>query len=132
MKRTGRDPGGNIMILPPRIIWLDFHNLDDAKDIWLAVKARFGGNEESKNLSRKLRKSIAQAGVFADFKISDRVVCTRDMIVGASTNSKWSTADLSDPQHRSLYEDFDQIGKLDLEELGTIKWQMAMLSVRNQ
>ncbi|GJY03855.1 hypothetical protein Tco_0369795 [Tanacetum coccineum] len=24
----------------------DFHHLDDAKDIWLAVKAKFGGNEE--------------------------------------------------------------------------------------
>ncbi|GJY02388.1 ribonuclease H-like domain-containing protein [Tanacetum coccineum] len=41
-------------------------------------------------------------------------------ISAASTNSKWSTAD-------SKY--FDQIGKLDLEELD-IKWQMAMLSVR--
>ncbi|GJU36674.1 hypothetical protein Tco_1185028 [Tanacetum coccineum] len=65
-KRTGRDPKGNIMILPPvsveehiavqretkaRTILLqslpedhmaDFHHLDDARDIWLAVKARFG------------------------------------------------------------------------------------------
>ncbi|GJX45153.1 ribonuclease H-like domain-containing protein [Tanacetum coccineum] len=35
----------------------------------------------------------------------------------------------SDPQQQIIYEDFDQIGKLDLEELD-IKWQMAMLSVR--
>ncbi|GJT79459.1 hypothetical protein Tco_1053801 [Tanacetum coccineum] len=66
LKRTGRDPKGNIMILPPvsveeniavqretkaRTILLqslpedhmaDFHHLDDARDIWLAVKARFG------------------------------------------------------------------------------------------
>ncbi|GKG28996.1 hypothetical protein Tco_0416361, partial [Tanacetum coccineum] len=65
-KKTGRDPKGNIMILPPvsveehiavqretkaRTILLqslpedhiaDFHHLDDARDIWLAVKARFG------------------------------------------------------------------------------------------
>nr|GEZ86467.1 xylulose kinase-1 [Tanacetum cinerariifolium] len=26
----------------------DFHYMDDAKDIWNAVKARFGGNAESK------------------------------------------------------------------------------------
>ncbi|GJY98116.1 hypothetical protein Tco_0515026, partial [Tanacetum coccineum] len=85
-KRTGRDPRGNIMILPPvtmeeqiavqretkaRTILLqslpedhmaDFHHLDDAKDIWLAVKARFGGNEESK----KMRKSMLKQE-FADF-----------------------------------------------------------------
>ncbi|GJX13937.1 ribonuclease H-like domain-containing protein [Tanacetum coccineum] len=35
----------------------------------------------------------------------------------------------SDPQQQITYEDFDQIRKLDLEELD-IKWQMAMLSVR--
>ncbi|GKF52214.1 hypothetical protein Tco_0148681, partial [Tanacetum coccineum] len=78
-KRTGRDPKGNIMILPPvsveeqitiqretkaRTILLqslpedhmaDFHHLDDdARDIWLVVKARFGGSDESK----KMRKSM--------------------------------------------------------------------------
>ncbi|GJR37590.1 hypothetical protein Tco_1213274 [Tanacetum coccineum] len=89
-KRTGRDPRGNIMILPPvtmkeqiavqretkaRTILLqslpedhmaEFHHLDDAEDIWLAVKARFGGNEESK----KMRKSMLKQE-FADFKISE-------------------------------------------------------------
>ncbi|GJW17786.1 ribonuclease H-like domain-containing protein [Tanacetum coccineum] len=35
----------------------------------------------------------------------------------------------SDPQQQIAYKDFNQIGKLDLEELD-IKWQMAMLSVR--
>ncbi|GJT37205.1 hypothetical protein Tco_0937070 [Tanacetum coccineum] len=35
----------------------------------------------------------------------------------------------SDPQQQITYEDFDQIGKLYLEELD-IKWQMAMLPVR--
>ncbi|GKF48807.1 hypothetical protein Tco_0142058 [Tanacetum coccineum] len=44
----------------------DFHHLDDAKDIWLAVKAKFGGNEESK----KIRKSMLKQE-FADFKISE-------------------------------------------------------------
>ncbi|GJY56004.1 putative ribonuclease H-like domain-containing protein [Tanacetum coccineum] len=189
----------------------DFHHLDDAKDIWLAVKARFGGNEESK----KMRKSMLKQE-FADFKISEseglhkgydrfqKVAITLKtkggldflsfddlynklrtleidvkggssydsrvpaapthsaFISAASTNSKWSTADSkcqpssvsytttsssadasgnvlenvlhsfvaeSDPQQQITYEDFDQIGKLDLEELD-IKWQMAMLSVR--
>ncbi|GKA98466.1 hypothetical protein Tco_0826403 [Tanacetum coccineum] len=64
-KNVGRDPKGNIIILPPvsaeeqiavqretkaRTLLLqslpedhmaDFHHLDDARDIWLAVKARF-------------------------------------------------------------------------------------------
>ncbi|GKC51764.1 hypothetical protein Tco_1074509 [Tanacetum coccineum] len=87
-KRTGRDPKGNIMILPPvsveeqiavqretkaRTILLqslpedhmaDFHHLDDARDIWLAVKARFGGNDESK----KMRKSMLKQE-FSEFRM---------------------------------------------------------------
>nr|GFD10052.1 xylulose kinase-1 [Tanacetum cinerariifolium] len=35
----------------------DFHYLDDSKEIWLAVKARFGDNEESK----KMRKTMHEA-----------------------------------------------------------------------
>ncbi|GJQ90365.1 hypothetical protein Tco_0001504 [Tanacetum coccineum] len=86
-KKTGRDPKGNIMILPPvsveehiavqretkaRTILLqslpedhmaDFHHLDDARDIWLAVKARFRGNDESK----KMRKSMLKQE-FSEFR----------------------------------------------------------------
>ncbi|GJX75603.1 putative ribonuclease H-like domain-containing protein, partial [Tanacetum coccineum] len=89
-KKTGRDPKGNIMILLPvsveeriaiqretkaRTILLqslledhmaDFHHLDDARDIWLAVKARFGGNDESK----KMRKSMLKQE-FLEFKVSE-------------------------------------------------------------
>ncbi|GJZ66226.1 putative ribonuclease H-like domain-containing protein [Tanacetum coccineum] len=242
-KRTGRDPKGNIMILPPvsveeqivvqretkaRTILLqslpedhmaDFHHLDDARDIWLAVKARFGGNDESK----KMRKSMLKQE-FSEFRVSeseglhkgydrfqkilsqlnqmqakpDNEDCNMKFlralppscggsqlrtleidvkggssydsrgtsapthsafISAASTNSKMSYPDQShsttftsalltptassnvmeniihsfvaesDLQQQITYEDFDQIGKLDLEELD-IKWQMAMLSVR--
>ncbi|GJT94648.1 hypothetical protein Tco_1090166 [Tanacetum coccineum] len=40
----------------------DFHYMDDARDIWNAVKARFGGNAESK----KMRKSMKQE--FSEFR----------------------------------------------------------------
>nr|GEY76643.1 ribonuclease H-like domain-containing protein [Tanacetum cinerariifolium] len=34
----------------------DFHHLDDAREIWLAVKARFGGNKESKKMRKTMLK----------------------------------------------------------------------------
>ncbi|GKA24478.1 hypothetical protein Tco_0710511 [Tanacetum coccineum] len=159
----------------------DFHHLDDARDIWLAVKARFGGNDESK----KMRKSMLKQE-FLEFRVSESEGLHKGLnrtleidvkggssydsrgtsapthsafISAASTNSKMSYPDQShsttftsasssptassnvmenvlhsfvaesDPQQQITYEDFDQIGKLDLEELD-IKWQMAMLSVR--
>nr|GEU66518.1 hypothetical protein [Tanacetum cinerariifolium] len=36
----------------------DFHHLDDAREIWLAVKARFGGNEESKKIRKTMLKAL--------------------------------------------------------------------------
>nr|GEU38057.1 putative ribonuclease H-like domain-containing protein [Tanacetum cinerariifolium] len=90
MKRTGRDRDGRVIILSPttadehiavqrepkaRTTLLqsipddhvaDFHYIDDARDIWNAVKARFGGNAESK----KMRKSMMKQE-FLEFRISE-------------------------------------------------------------
>ncbi|GJW69042.1 hypothetical protein Tco_0123466 [Tanacetum coccineum] len=90
LKRTGRDHDGRVIILPPttadehiavqreskaRTTLLqsipddhvaDFHYMDDARDIWNAVKARFGGNAESK----KMRKSMLKQE-FSEFRISE-------------------------------------------------------------
>ncbi|GJZ82595.1 hypothetical protein Tco_0647768 [Tanacetum coccineum] len=50
----------------PKDHMADFHHLDDARDIWLAVKARFGGNDESK----KMRKSMLKQE-FSEFRVSE-------------------------------------------------------------
>nr|GEV65356.1 reverse transcriptase domain-containing protein [Tanacetum cinerariifolium] len=44
----------------------DFHHLNDAREIWLAVKARFGDNEESK----KIRKIMLRQE-FSEFSVSE-------------------------------------------------------------
>nr|GEU82580.1 putative ribonuclease H-like domain-containing protein [Tanacetum cinerariifolium] len=90
LKRTGRDSDGGLIILPlmtveehlaiqreskarttllqsiPDDHIADFHYMDDARDIWNAVKARFGGNAESK----KMRKSMLKQE-FLEFRISE-------------------------------------------------------------
>nr|GFA54582.1 xylulose kinase-1 [Tanacetum cinerariifolium] len=88
-KSLGRDSKGGIIILPPvsfeehvvqretkaRTFLLqslpedhmaDLYYLDDVKEIWLAVKARFGGNEESK----KMRKTMLKQK-FSEFSASE-------------------------------------------------------------
>nr|GEW03703.1 xylulose kinase-1 [Tanacetum cinerariifolium] len=88
MKRTGRDHDRRVTIHPlttakehiavqkelkarttllqsiPDDHVADFHYMDDARDIWNAVKARFGGNAESK----KMRKSMLKQE-FSEFRI---------------------------------------------------------------
>nr|GFB12149.1 xylulose kinase-1 [Tanacetum cinerariifolium] len=89
-KSLGRDSKGGINILPPvlfeehvavqretkaRTLLLqslpedhmaDFYHLDDAREIWLAVKAQFGGNKESK----KMRKTMLKQA-FSEFIVSE-------------------------------------------------------------
>lgn len=89
-KKTGKDHNGLFSIFPPssteeilvvqrenkaRTILLqailddhmgDFHSLNDLRDIWLAIKTRFGGNEESK----RIRKSMLKQE-FQEFRISE-------------------------------------------------------------
>nr|GEY19040.1 ribonuclease H-like domain-containing protein [Tanacetum cinerariifolium] len=62
LKKTGRDRDeGSI----PDDHVANFHYMDDARDIWNADKARFGGNAESK----KIRKSMLKQE-FSEFRIS--------------------------------------------------------------
>ncbi|GJT17563.1 hypothetical protein Tco_0876269 [Tanacetum coccineum] len=59
-KQTGRDPRGNIMILPPVTIEskLAVNEMTKSIELFYFIKARFGGNEESK----KMRKSMLIEG----------------------------------------------------------------------
>ncbi|GKA02648.1 hypothetical protein Tco_0675429 [Tanacetum coccineum] len=90
LKRTGRDHKGRVIILPPttadehivvqreskaRTTLLqsipddhvaDFHYMDDARDIWNAVKARFGGNAKSKKMIKSMLKQE-----ISEFRISE-------------------------------------------------------------
>nr|GEY06975.1 putative ribonuclease H-like domain-containing protein [Tanacetum cinerariifolium] len=86
---TGRDRDGRVIILPqttadehiavqreskarttllqsiPDDHVADFHYIDDARDIWNAVKARFGGNAESKN------EKVYAKEEFSEFRIGE-------------------------------------------------------------
>nr|GEU33607.1 ribonuclease H-like domain, reverse transcriptase, RNA-dependent DNA polymerase [Tanacetum cinerariifolium] len=49
----------------------DFHYMDDARDIWNAVKARFDGNAESKKMRKSMlkRKEASTAGDAGEFAL---------------------------------------------------------------
>nr|GEW29706.1 putative reverse transcriptase domain-containing protein [Tanacetum cinerariifolium] len=183
-KSLGRDSKGGIIILPPvsfeehvavqretkvRTLLLqslpkdhmaDFHHLDDAREIWLAVKARFGGLEylSFDDLYNKLRSFEIDVKGGSSYGSRGTVAPTHSAFIGAtSTTTKIGYSD--PPSHSSsitytsahfgsiikdvlpsfvaknkpiqqlVYEDFDQVDQMDMEELD-IKWQMAMLSLR--
>ncbi|GJU79373.1 hypothetical protein Tco_1276443 [Tanacetum coccineum] len=105
-----------------------FHHLDDARDIWLPVKARFGGNDESK----KMRKSMLKQE-FSEFRVSESEGLhkgyDRFQKILSQLNQMQAKPDNEDcKMKRSLLKILID-WKMDLEELD-IKWQMAMLSIK--
>nr|GFA36723.1 xylulose kinase-1 [Tanacetum cinerariifolium] len=178
-KSLKRDSKGGIIILPPvsfeehvavqretkaRTLLLqslpedhmdDFHHLDDATKIWLAVKARFGGNEESK----KMRKTMLKQE-FSEFRVSEeeglhkgydrfqKILSQLNQMQAKPDNDdanpkflralspSWvdqamvqeSFVAENEPIQQLVYEDFKQVDQIDMEELD-IKWQVAMLSL---
>ncbi|GJS59035.1 ribonuclease H-like domain-containing protein, partial [Tanacetum coccineum] len=130
-----------------RIIWLMFRHQDDAKDIWvglskpiwrtLEIDVKGGSSYDSRGTSAPTHSAfISVASTNSKMSYPDQSHSTTFTSASSSPTSSnvienvlHSFVDESDLQQQITYEDFDQIGKVDLEELD-IKWQMAMLSVR--
>nr|GEZ96715.1 xylulose kinase-1 [Tanacetum cinerariifolium] len=134
-KSLGRDSKRGIIILPPvsfeehidvqretkaRTLLLqslfkdhiaDFHHLDDARDIWLAMKARFGGNEQFKKIRKTMLKqefSKFMYGLMAGYK-SDFADHAVKECIGLDEAFELSTPSVFDPELenrevKSLYE----------------------------
>ncbi|GJV36734.1 hypothetical protein Tco_1409211, partial [Tanacetum coccineum] len=120
-----------LMALPNEHL-LTFSKHKDAKTLFEAIQARFGGNDATKKTQKTLLKQITN-----DVNTASVPVSTASTLVNtASSNS----ANLSDatvyaflanqPQGSHLvHEDLEQIHEDDLEEMD-LKWQLALLSVR--
>ncbi|GJX78978.1 ribonuclease H-like domain-containing protein [Tanacetum coccineum] len=99
-----------------------FHKMTDAKEMWEAIKSRFGGNDESKKMQKYILKQQ-----FEGFSVSNseglhkgydrfQSLLSQLEIHGAGV----STEDANQKFLRYEY---------DLEEMD-LKWQVAMISMR--
>ncbi|GJX02680.1 hypothetical protein Tco_0188596 [Tanacetum coccineum] len=95
-----------LLLAIPDEYLLKFHNVPDAKSFWAVIKSRFGGNDESKKMQMNVSSTPG----------ADEVVCS------------FFAQQITSPPLDN--EDLQQIDQDDLEELD-IRWQVAMLTVRN-
>nr|GEZ43774.1 xylulose kinase-1 [Tanacetum cinerariifolium] len=71
----------------------EFYHMIDARDIWNAIKARFGGNAESKKMQKSLLKQ--RVSIFAGDVVAAAVSLqseTKFAFVGLSTEAKWNNS----------------------------------------
>ncbi|GJR62986.1 hypothetical protein Tco_1505148 [Tanacetum coccineum] len=171
-KRLGKDAKGNTIVHPPvsldehvavqrenkvRTLLLqalpedhmpDFHHYDDARDIWMAVKARFGGNEESKKMKKTMLKQQ-----FAEFSVTEEEGLHKEALLlvnwysygvkvaAAPTHSAFigtacsgSKPTYSD-QQRIVHQFSDFCRLINVDQWRWMRWtlkigKMAMLSLR--
>ncbi|GJX55834.1 ribonuclease H-like domain-containing protein [Tanacetum coccineum] len=91
-----------------------FHKMTDAKEMWDAIKSRFGGNDESKKMQKYILKQQ-----FKGFSVSN----TEGLHKGYDRFKILPNCPKLD------HEDLEQIDEYDLEEMD-LKWQVAMISMR--
>ncbi|GJX20714.1 ribonuclease H-like domain-containing protein [Tanacetum coccineum] len=144
-----------LLMAIPKEHLIRFHGIDDAKEIWEAIRTRFGGNANSKKMQKAVLKQQFEA-----FTISTRAALTRlSLVILVSTvlilllllqtifqkekflilKEKFCgfadeviDSTLVDKQSEDLdllHEDLEQIDDLDIEEMG-INWQIAMIAIR--
>ncbi|GJU40385.1 ribonuclease H-like domain-containing protein [Tanacetum coccineum] len=113
-----------------------FHKMTDAKEIWEAIKSRFGGNDESKKMQKSLPSAWSQVSLimrtkpgvdslsFVDLYNNLRVFKSDVKGSTASSSSTQNVAFIS--ENTSSTNDLDEF---DLEEMD-LKWQVAMISMR--
>ncbi|GKF34188.1 hypothetical protein Tco_0107388, partial [Tanacetum coccineum] len=104
-----------------------FHKMTDAKEMWDAIKSRFGGNDESKKMQKYVLKQQ-----FEGFSVSNteglhkgydrfQSLLSQLEIHGAGV----STEDANQSSSPQLdHEDLEQMDEYDLEEMD-LKWQVA-------
>ncbi|GJZ35432.1 hypothetical protein Tco_0581249 [Tanacetum coccineum] len=120
-----------------------FHKMTDAKEMWDAIKSRFGGNDESKKMQKYIRSNnltnhciqhmegLQKSNTTAHCEVST-AYCVPNL---SGQNTKYEqTLSYSLLANQSScpqldHEDLEQIDEYDLEEMD-LKWQVAMISMR--
>ncbi|GJZ76384.1 hypothetical protein Tco_0641056 [Tanacetum coccineum] len=115
-----------LLLAIPDEYLLKFHNVADAKSLWAAIKARFGGNEESKKMQKNVLKHQFENFTTTSNESSDKAY-DKNQIALIMKMCSFFAQPTTSPQLEN--EDFQQIDENDLEELD-LRWQVAMLTVR--
>ncbi|GJY15434.1 hypothetical protein Tco_0762782 [Tanacetum coccineum] len=63
LKERERKSYDTLLMAIPEDHLAKFHKMTDAKDMWIAIKSRFGGNDESKKMQKYILKQQFDKGI---------------------------------------------------------------------
>ncbi|GJS38977.1 hypothetical protein Tco_0564020 [Tanacetum coccineum] len=115
-----------------------FHKMTDAKEMWDAIKSRFGGNDESKKMQKSLLLPGPQVSLIMRTKPGVDSLSFNDLYnnlrvfesdIKGSTASSSSLQNVAFVSENNINTNDEQIDEYDLEEID-LKWQVAMILMR--
>ncbi|GJT70722.1 putative ribonuclease H-like domain-containing protein [Tanacetum coccineum] len=111
-----------------------FHKMTDAKEMWEAIKSRFGVSTEDANqkVLRSLPSAWSQVSLIMRTKPRVDSLSFDDLYKNLrvfESDVKGSTASSSSTCPQLDHEDLDQLDEFDLEEMD-LNWQVAMIFMR--
>ncbi|GJQ94538.1 hypothetical protein Tco_0005677 [Tanacetum coccineum] len=145
----------NILLMAiPKEHMRRFHGMDDAKEIWEAIRTRFGGNANLKKMQKALEAHGTEVSTEdANYKFLSKSSTNKgkSSFTGAYSTCTPSTSSTNIPEKEVLagfaneviyflfakqsedwdllHEDLEQIDDLDIEEMD-INWQISMIAIR--
>ncbi|GJU28120.1 retrovirus-related pol polyprotein from transposon TNT 1-94 [Tanacetum coccineum] len=132
----------NILLMAiPKEHMRRFHGMDDAKEIWEAIRTRFGGNANSKKMQKAVFKQQFEAFTISSLKGSlppawsnlAMTMRTKPDVDTLSIDDLYNNLRVFEQEIQEdwdlLHEDLEQIDDLDIEEMD-INWQIAMIVIR--
>ncbi|GJY90103.1 ribonuclease H-like domain-containing protein [Tanacetum coccineum] len=147
----------NILLMAiPKEHMRRFHGMDDAKEIWEAIRTRFGGNANSKKMQKAIFKQQFEAftissseglekgydrfqQLLSQLEAHGAEVSTEDanhkflrsLPPACAYNICTPTSSTNTPEKEALAGFADEIDDLDIEEMD-INWQIAMIAITNK
>ncbi|GJR90567.1 ribonuclease H-like domain-containing protein [Tanacetum coccineum] len=103
------------------------HGMDDAKEIWEAIRTRFGGNTNSKKMQKVVLKQQFEAFSISSSEgtcthTSSNNIQEREVPAGFADEVIYSLFAKQSEDLDLLHEDLEQIDDVDIEEMD-INWQ---------
>ncbi|GKC43375.1 ribonuclease H-like domain-containing protein [Tanacetum coccineum] len=127
---TGKD--GVVRILPPEHL-RRFHRMDDAKEIWEAIRTRFGGNANSKKMQKAVLKQQFEAFTISSSEGLEKGKSSTNKVKSGHTGTYStytpSTSSNNIPEREVTASFADEIDVMDIEEID-INWQIAIIAIR--
>ncbi|GKA89964.1 hypothetical protein Tco_0811776 [Tanacetum coccineum] len=119
-----------LLVALPNEHLLTFSQYKDAKTLFEAIQARFGGNDATKNTQKTLLKQM-----YENFNAPSTYTVSAPVSTASSNSTNLSDATVYAflatqlDGSQIVYEDLEQIHKDGLEAMD-LKWQLALLSMR--